>query len=88
MFAIVSIVIVVFEVAGNTPCFHFVVERTFGMTITASKLAVFAQKIEGRVPRMVKARVVPITWIMAAAALIAAAAVVCVVVSMAVDAVR
>ena len=50
LFAIVSIVTVIFEMAGNTGCFHYVVKRIFGMTIAASELPVFAHEIEVRIP--------------------------------------
>ncbi len=49
-FAIVSVVIIIFEMAGNTGCFHFVVKWTFGMTVAASELPVFAHEIEVCIP--------------------------------------
>ena len=50
LFAIVSIVVVIFEMAGNTGCFHFVIKWTFRMTVAASEFAVFAHEIEVRIP--------------------------------------
>ena len=49
LFAIVSVVIVIFEMAGNTGCFHFVANWTFGLTVAASELPVFAHEIEVRI---------------------------------------
>jgi hypothetical protein len=50
LFAIVSVVTVIFEMAGNTGCFHYVVKWIFGMTIAARELPVFAREIEVRIP--------------------------------------
>ena len=50
LFAIVSVVIVIFEMAGNTGCFHYVVKWVFGMTIAASEFPMFTHEIEVRIP--------------------------------------
>ena len=42
LLAIVSVVIVVFEMAGNTGCVHYVVKRILGMTVAAGELAMFS----------------------------------------------
>ena len=49
LFAIVNVVIVIFEMTGNTGCLHYVVKWAFGMTVAASELPVFAYEIEVRI---------------------------------------
>ena len=69
------IVGVVFEVARYAGLVHLVLEGIFGMAVAAGQVGVTAKQIKIGVAGMVKARIVPVTRVVAISALVSAAAV-------------
>ena len=77
--AVMSVVLVVFQVAGYAHLFHFVLERVFRMAVVAGQCGVLALKWKFGVARMIETRVVPVAGVVAIFALLAAAAIVCII---------
>ena len=71
--AVMSVVLVVFQVAGYAHLFHFVLERVFRMAVVASQFGVLALKWKFGVARVIETRVVPVAGVVAVFALLAAA---------------
>jgi len=80
-----AVVIVVIKVAGDAGRIHAIAERVITVAVATNKRRMLTEQFEGRVTRVVKRCVVPVSRLMAVAALLATAPVMCVVIRMATE---
>lgn len=83
LFAKVSVMVVIFKMAGNTRAAQAVTERILAVAVIACEQSMFADQLEGRVTGMVKRRVLPPSRLVAVLTLFAAASVMRVITCMA-----
>ena len=84
----VTLVVVVFQVTGNTGDIHLVVERILAVAVTAGQLGMVAVQGESRVTRMIELGVFPAGRRVAITAFLSTATVVGVILGVAVEAGR
>ena len=87
-FSKMPVVIVIVLMAGNACGIHRVTEGIVAVTVAAHQRRVFADQIERGIAGMVKRCVMPVSWLMAVAALLSAAPIVRIIVGMAAEACR
>lgn len=84
-FSEVSVVVVVFFVAGNAGHVHAVAERVVAMAVTAGQWRVLAREGKCSITSVVEGCVFPVRWLVTVAALLPAATVVRVILGMAAE---
>ena len=83
LFAEVTVVVVIFKMAGNTCGIQAVTERILAVAVTACKQSMFAGQLEGRVTGVVERRILPSSRLVTVLTLFPAASGVGVIVRMA-----